>query len=102
MSTLDELTDAAEQRWISGLAVGPDSARIRYGGVGVGAGAPDLALPNSTGSERKLSSSGRSGLPISFSGPTSDVAAERTGRMASRKAGRLKGARSHRGTNRHG
>lgn len=56
MSTLDELTDAAEQRWISGLAAGPDSARMRYDGVGVGADAPDLALPDSTGSECELSS----------------------------------------------
>ena len=56
MGTLDELTDEAEQEWIKGLAKGPDPARMRYDGVGIGASAPDLTLPDSTGMNRALSS----------------------------------------------
>ena len=55
MSALDALQDAAERRWVAGWLEGPTWTRYDALPVQPGDAAPDLELPDTSGSKRHLS-----------------------------------------------
>jgi len=56
MHELESLIDGAEERWIAGLAAGPDKGAVGMTGVGPGDPAPDLGLVDFRGDPARLSS----------------------------------------------
>lgn len=56
MHELESLIDGAEERWIAGLAAGPDKGAVGLTGVGPGDPAPDLGLVDFRGDPARLSS----------------------------------------------